>query len=66
MPALSLGMTNLKTLSTADLVARLASLETAVYFAKHRSPQQDELLDAWIATRDELNTRPTSEVLAVA
>lgn len=57
-------MTNLKTASFRDLTARLARLETAARYADARGVEARAIADAWEATRSELDSRPTSDVLA--
>lgn len=58
-------MTNLKTLTTSQLVARLHSIESALHWARTNRRDRPELALDWIRTRNELNSRPTAEVLAV-
>ncbi len=55
---------NLKTLPVDALLARLATLETAIRFADPRSPEASQLADYWAATSAELNSRPLEEALA--
>lgn len=57
-------MTNLSTLSTSALLTRLQTLETAARYNGARHVSSERLEAEWRATRDELDSRPTCEVLA--
>jgi hypothetical protein len=56
------GLTDLSTYSTTALLACLDRLESAVRLT--RGSEADELCDAWLAVRRELDSRPTDAVLA--
>lgn len=55
-------MKNMKEVTVPRLVTRLAYLELAARAARGR--QADQLAREWSAIRDELDSRPTEEVLA--
>lgn len=54
----------LNKLTTSQLVARLHSIETALHWARTNRRDRPDLALEWIRTRNELNSRPTTEVLA--